>query len=551
MFDVFMIKRIRHQTLPNSGPKREALREKGQFWTPLWVAEPMVAYLLANHDSDEVFDPAVGEGVFFFAAKKIATELGMEIRLAGREIDASVLESAKRAGLTNADLAHVELRDFLLHPPDAKQSSFICNPPYIRHHRLPASLKQFLRTFGASLLGHPLDGRAGIHVYFLLRALQSLKEKGRLAFIMPADMCEGVFAVPLWNWIAKNYRLDAVITFSPDATPFPGVDTNAIIFMICRDKPSSTLFWARCNEPNGETLKKWVLSGFNEKSNSSLTIYRRCLTEGLATGLSRLPTNGLTNSPRLCDFAKVLRGIATGANDFFFLTADQAKSLKISSEFLIPAVGRTRDANGDCVTYESMNELSKSGRPTLLFSPDGRPLQDFPDSVRTYLKQGEQAGLPARSLIASRKPWYKMERRKIPPILFAYLGRRNARFIRNEAGVTPLTGFLCVYPNNSDPDYVEKLCHVLSDPETVANLSLVGKSYGSGCIKVEPRALERLPIPRNVINRHNLNHSAVELALDWQSSAITERAMLVREAKPKYQAKQHKKPKYASRARRK
>jgi hypothetical protein len=200
------------------------------------------------------------------------------------------------------------------------------------------------------------------------------------------------------------------------------------------------------------------------------------------------------------------------------------------------------------VTFETMNELSKSGRPTLLFSPNGRPLQDFPDSVRTYLKQGEQAGLPARPLIASRKPWYKMEKRQIPPFLFAYLGRRNARFIKNEAGVTPLTGFLCVYPNNSDPDYVEKLWRVLSDPETVANLSLVGKSYGSGCIKVEPRSLERLPIPSSVINRHGLNQSAVELALDWGSSADTNEAVLVREARAKYQPKRNHKPTFAGKA---
>jgi hypothetical protein len=36
----------------------------------------------------------------------------------------------------------------------------------------------------------------------------------------------------------------------------------------------------------------------------------------------------------------------------------------------------------------------------------------------------------------------------------------------------------------------------LEHPATIANLALVGKSYGSGAIKVEPRALERLPIPQ-------------------------------------------------------
>jgi hypothetical protein len=94
-----------------------------------------------------------------------------------------------------------------------------------------------------------------------------------------------------------------------------------------------------------------------------------------------------------------------------------------------------------------------------------------------------------------------MEQRAAPPFLFAYLGRRNARFIRNEAGVIPLTVFLCVYPHSNDPSFIENLWQVLQHPDTVANLRLVGKSYGAGAIKVEPRALERLPLPAEVVQR--------------------------------------------------
>ena len=88
-----------------------------------------------------------------------------------------------------------------------------------------------------------------------------------------------------------------------------------------------------------------------------------------------------------------------------------------------------------------------------------------------------------------------MEKRLPPPILFAYLGRRNTRFIRNLANVVPLTGFLCVYPKHDSKEYIDKLWDILQDPNTLRNLSLVGKSYGAGAIKIEPRALEKLPIP--------------------------------------------------------
>ena len=47
-----------------SSATREALREKGQFWTPGWVAEAMVEYVLAGRDDVLLFDPAWGRGLF-------------------------------------------------------------------------------------------------------------------------------------------------------------------------------------------------------------------------------------------------------------------------------------------------------------------------------------------------------------------------------------------------------------------------------------------------------------------------------------------------------
>ena len=57
--------------LPRSGHAREALRRKGQFWTPDWVADFMAAYVLQDKP-DRILDPAVGEGAFFRAIRRHA-----------------------------------------------------------------------------------------------------------------------------------------------------------------------------------------------------------------------------------------------------------------------------------------------------------------------------------------------------------------------------------------------------------------------------------------------------------------------------------------------
>jgi hypothetical protein len=98
-----------------------------------------------------------------------------------------------------------------------------------------------------------------------------------------------------------------------------------------------------------------------------------------------------------------------------------------------------------------------------------------------------------------------MEVRPVPPILFAYLGRRNIRFIRNRTDALPLTCFLCVFPRQSNEMfYADRLWEVLASSETLSNLRLVGKSYGSGAVKVEPRALERVVLPREAISNCGL-----------------------------------------------
>ena len=492
----------RHQALPTQWHAREKLREKGQFWTPDWVATAMVAYVAGN-GAREVFDPAVGAGAFFCAAKTIEAELGRPLQLRGTETDSQALNQALENGLVNLDLQGVTLQDFTTFGPRELLNAIVCNPPYIRHHRLDAPTKARLRAQSARTLGFNIDGRAGFHVYFLVHALTLLARGGRLAFILPADTFEGVFAPKLWHWITDNFNLEAVITFAPQASPFPGVDTNAVVAFIENALPRETLRWTRIENALPHELKRWVISGFDKDQAHSFSVCQRDLNEAKRTGFSRPPQTEIHDGPVLGDYARAMRGIATGANEFFFLTRAQAYELEIPSRFTIPAIGRTRDVESETITPATLDELDAKGRPTLLLSLDGSQT-NLPNALKNYLARGEAMGLNQRVLIQTRRPWYRMETRAIPPILFAYLGRRSVRFIRNRAGVVPLTGFLCLYPHRDDDESIEKLWQLLRRPEVAANLTKVGKSYGDGAVKVEPRSLENLPLPSDAIQQSGL-----------------------------------------------
>jgi methylase of polypeptide subunit release factors len=482
-----------HQKLPTKWNEREILRDKGQFWTPSWVADAMIAYVSEN--TDLVFDPATGTGAFYEA---LLRNNKPEVSFYGTDIDHEVLAEK----VYNQGNCFVEQRDFIKTPPEKKFKAIVANPPYIRHHRIDEETKILLKQLSTRITGNTIDGRAGYHIYFLIQALNLLEKDGKLAFIMPADTCEGKFSKNLWKWISEKFCIECVITFDEGATPFPNVDTNAIVFLIKNSKPTERLHWVKANEAYSTDLFNFISSNFRKKKFKTIEVIDRQLKEGIATGFSRPEQNHNGFRFHLHDFANVMRGIATGSNEFFFLTARQVKELKIPTAFLKRAVGRTKDATESVLTAKDVEELEMENRPTYLLSISGH--DKLPGVISNYLKVGEQMGLPGRSLIQQRNPWYKMEKREVPPLLFAYLGRRNTRFIKNEAGVLPLTGFLCVYPIYDDKEFIDKLWQVLNHPDTLENLKLVGKSYGSGAIKVEPGNLSKLPIPEHIVNQFDL-----------------------------------------------
>jgi len=484
---------------------REELREKGQFWTPDWIAENMVRYVLTDN-SDHIFDPAYGMGAFFVAAKKIAKETGKKISFFGTDIDSELINEIKKEGLLSLQEAkNLRTDNFIKTNLEKKYKAIIVNPPYLRHHRISMLDKQELKAIASKYLGKELDGRAGLHIYFLILCLLSLEKNGKMSFIVSSDICEGVFSNTLWKWIAENYQIEAALTFSGSATPFPNIDTNPIILFIKNAPPKENLSWARCIEKDPEEIKKWIESGFSEKivDKKKITASSRLLAEAIETGLSRLPQTEI-HKFTLGDFAHTMRGIATGNNDFFLLNKATVKKFNLPSAYLIPVISRTRDLTGDVIDEKTFQELDRKNRPSFLLYINNEKAEDLPQALQDYLAYGEKNNVHKTTLIATRNPWFKMERRNPPAILFSYLGRRNSRFLFNKAEALPLNGFLCIYPKSTEKSDLNKLIELLNHKDVLKNLFLVGKSYGSDAVKVEPRALERLPIPEYLVRQVGL-----------------------------------------------
>ena len=86
--------------------------------------------------------------------------------------------------------------------------------------------------------------------------------------------------------------------------------------------------WCACEKWGTRNLYSWIRNDLKKSSCTGLRVVERTLTEGIRTGLTRPPKKD-NEEITLSRFASTMRGIATGENEFFFLTSAEIEKESI------------------------------------------------------------------------------------------------------------------------------------------------------------------------------------------------------------------------------
>ena len=304
----------------------------------------------------DVCDVAVGEGVFL----KNLEILNKKINLYGYEKDKE-LKKILINTLSKNTLENIKYENFI--SCNTNFDSIIGNPPYIRHHRLHLSEKKKLRKMVFEICGFNIDQRAGLHIYMFIKALSLLKQNGKLCFIVSSDIVEGKFSKLLWNWVFKNFNLEAIINFDDNAVPFKGVDTNAIVLCIKKSVQSNLVKWIRIKEINEKEIFKLFCNEFKISTDSIFT---------KDVNYKELASANFTNLPakidgyKLSNFCNIKRGLVTGDNNFFLFDTDKIKRNSIPKKYFKRTISKTRYCTNSTLDIKYLNDLDKKGVPTYL-----------------------------------------------------------------------------------------------------------------------------------------------------------------------------------------
>lgn len=461
----------------------------GQFFTPVSVAEFMAKWIMGNPLCRTILDPATGLAVFFRIINKIKPQNGY--KFVGYDIDPTILDEAKSL-LPNSSHTDIELKlqDYLFNDWHNKYDGIICNPPYFKfqdYKNRAVSLREFQTHLRMSL-----SGFTNIYTMFLLKAISQLTFKGRAAFLVPFEFLNADYGTIIKKHLLESKTLRYVILFNSKENVFSNALTTSCILLLANDNESETItFIDAHNADNLQDIFKQIDSYPHETAIGRRTHYSN-LDPDLKWRAYYQKQNGakFKNLVTLSAYGKVMRGIATGDNNYFTFDIKKQKEFSIKDQFLLPCITKAVHANTSFFTQNDFDKLRLKGNRVFLFNAS-----DLTDkAVKQYIELGEKLEVNERYLTKHRTPWWTIENRPPAPILVTVFNRAGLRFVRNEAGVRNLTCFHGIYLNPFASVKVDLLMAYFLSDVSKEILNDNRREYGGGLNKFEPNDLNKAKV---------------------------------------------------------
>ena len=443
-------------------------KKYAQFFTPEKIAEFMCQWVLQGKQKTRFLEPAYGLGIF---SRILAQNTTLPVD--AYEIDKHIFESAVTARPNGVNLRN---EDYFTSDWNAKYDAIVCNPPYLKFHDYDNAT--YIPDVN-SHLGTKLNGFTNLYTLFLLKSIAQLQEGGRLAYIIPSEFLNSDYGVEVKHALIESNTLHHIIVIDFTECAFDDALTTACILLCERTVGSGSVRFSLVNNIEGLNT---CLSEYTEYNNSELDPnikWKSYYEEGNSCKYNHLVP--------FSKFAKVSRGIATGANDYFTFKPSKAEDYDIPEECLMPCICKAVDAPQTFFTQNEFFKLKNGDKVIYLFNGSAAPNNK---NVLKYIHLGEESEINKRYLTASRSPWYAIENRPPAPIWVSVFNRNGLRFIRNEANIYNLTTFHCVYPKNTRVDVEVLFAYLITDVAKEIFLDN-SRQYGNGLVKFEPNDLNK------------------------------------------------------------
>lgn len=475
----------------------ELRKARGAFFTPEPISR-FIARWAIRAAEDRVLEPSAGDAEFMLAAAARLSDLsvgGCLPVVEGVEIHEASAAIGRDRVVAAGAVPSIMISDFFDVPASPEYDAVIGNPPYIRYQDFSGTSRNKARR-AALAAGVGLTGLASSWAAFTVHSALFLREGGRLGLVLPAELLSVNYAAPVRQFLFESFRDVDLVLFEKQV--FPGAEADVVLLLADGYGKGPTDHASFRQTTDADTLASmdqvattWTPTSADAKWTGSL------VSQAAAAMLVDLQAQGVFTE--LQTWGETTLGTVTGNNKFFAMSPARARTLGLHTGETLPlSPPGSAHLRGLALTKSALRRLGEQGKSTRLFRPDERRRSDAAES---YIQAGEQTGVHLAYKCRVRRVWYQPPVIAPADLLLTYMNADTVRITTNEAGAHHLNSVHGVYLGEQHRELGRELLPLASlNSVTLLHAELVGRAYGGGILKIEPREADRwlLPSPETV-----------------------------------------------------
>lgn len=462
---------------------------RGAYYTPLKLAEKMVGFFVHDKTIHRILEPSCGDGVFIDAAlhegllQEGMSLTAIEIEECEAKKLADRVGNCKNIQVYNMDFFHY----YQTNKAIAQYDLILGNPPYIRYQYL----QENQRTEMSKLLTeHGMKSNKLINTWvgFMVACVHFLSESGKIAFIIPAEILQVVYAQDLRLFLSNELSKITLITF--EELVFPDIEQEVVVFIGekgVEDKGIRIIELNNLDDLNSLDLQtngfqklnhvheKWTKYFTNSEENKLISSLRKdCRFQ------------------KLSDTALINVGITTGNNKYFSVPEKIVKEYDFEN-IVRPLIGRSSHANSVYFTQKDWKRNVEDGKAAYLIDFPNIPLEKYPPKHQLYISEGEKRGENKGYKCSIRDNWYCIPSIWVPDAFFLRRNNLYPKFVLNCCdAVSTDTMHRIKFRDTVAPERI-----VLSYYNSIsfAFTEICGRSYGGGVLEILPGEVGNIIVP--------------------------------------------------------